>query len=160
MEDGYRRFRVEHEHEAPTRESERVIPNQPASEVIRMSGLAPSGENLLLDTLLTGRFVSLHVGDPGDAGASEVIGGAYARQSATFTKTGSNPTVAANSAVIQFPTATADWGHITFFGLWSAVSAGTFLGGWPVLVPKAVGPDDTARWEVGKLKIGTDEPLP
>ena len=124
-----------------------------------MSGLAPSGENIVLDALLAARFVSLHLGDPGDAGASEVAGGAYARQAATFAKTGSNPTVAANNAVIQFPTATADWGLVSHFGLWSAVSGGTFLGGWPVTVPKAVGPDDTARWEVGKLKIGTDEPV-
>jgi hypothetical protein len=123
-----------------------------------MSGLASGGENIVLDSLLAARFVSLHTGDPGDTGTLEVVGGgAYARQPATFTKTGSNPTVAANSAVIQFPTAIADWGVISHFGLWTNATGGTFLGGWPVTTPKAVGPDDTARWEVGKLRIGTDE---
>jgi hypothetical protein len=125
-----------------------------------MSGLAPNGENLVLDTLLTGRFISLHTADPGDTGLNEVAGGAYARQSAAFTKTGTNPTVAANSALIQFPTATAAWGIIGFFGIWSAASAGTFYGGWPVNTPKTVDIEDTARWNVGALKIGTDEPLP
>jgi hypothetical protein len=125
-----------------------------------MSGLSSGGENIVLDSLLAARFLSLHTADPGNTGAGEVVGGAYARQSATFTKTGSNPTIAANNAVIQFPTAIADWGTIGFFGLWTNVTGGTFLGGWPVTTPKPVGPDDTARWEVDKLKIGTDEALP
>src|SRR5262245_20182599 len=98
-----------------------------------MSGLAPNGESTVLNALLAARFVSLHTGDPGDTGLLEVSGGAYARQAATFTNTGTNPTVASNNSVIQFPTAIADWGLISHFGLWSAVSGGTFLGGWPVL---------------------------
>jgi len=125
-----------------------------------MSGLASIGENVVLDALLTGRFVSLHTGDPGNSGVSEVSGGSYARQSVTFNKTGSNPTVASNNAAIQFPVATASWGTIGFFGLWSALTGGNFLGGWPVVAPKLVGSDDTARWEVGKLRIGTDELIP
>jgi hypothetical protein len=124
-----------------------------------MSGLASTGESVVLDALLVGRFVSLHIADPGDSGANEVSGGAYGRQPVSFNKTGSNPTVAVNNAVIQFPVATANWGTIGFFGLWSAVTSGTFLGGWPVTTSKAVGPDDTARWDAGKLKIGTDEPI-
>lgn len=124
-------------------------------------GLSSNGENTVLDALLTGRFLSLHTGDPGDTGASEVASAnAYARQAATFSKSGANPTIAANSVLIQFPTATGDWGTVSYFGLWSAASAGTFLGGWPVTTPKAIGADDTARWEVGKLKIATDEAMP
>ena len=122
-----------------------------------MSGLASFGESAALTTLLTGRFVSLHTADPADNGANEITGGAYARQSATFNLAGTNPTVASNSAVIQFPTATANWGTITHFGIWSAASAGNFIGGWPVTVAKPISVDDVARWDVGKLRIGTDE---
>jgi hypothetical protein len=122
-----------------------------------MSGLSGSGETTILNALLTARFISLHTADPGNTGASEVTGPAYVRQSYVYSLTGNNPTVAANTAVIQFPTATVDWGTITHFGLWSASTAGTFLGSWPVTTPKPVGAEDTARWDIGQLKIGSDE---
>jgi hypothetical protein len=125
-----------------------------------MSGLSGSGETLLLNTLMTGRFVSLHTNDPGNTGAGEVTGTPYARQSSTWAATGNNPTIIANTAVIQFPTATSDWGTISYFGVWSAATAGTFYGGWPVTTPKTVSTEDTARWDVGKLRIATDEPIP
>ena len=122
-----------------------------------MSGLSSGGETLVLNSLLTGRFISLHTGDPGDTGASEVAGDTYVRQAYNYTLSGNNPTVAANSTVIQFPTATVAWGNIQFFGLWSASSGGTFLGGWNVTEAKPIGAEDTARWDIGALKIGTDE---
>jgi len=125
-----------------------------------MSGLSSAGENIVLDALLTARFVSLHTLLPSDAGAGEVVGGSYVRQSVAFSKTGNNPTIAANSGVVQFPVATADWGTVTHFGIWSASSAGSFLGGWPVDTAKRVDIDDVARWDVGKLRIGTDEVIP
>ena len=125
-----------------------------------MSGLSGAGESVVLTALLASRFVSLHTADPGDTGAGEVVGTPYARQSVTFVAAGSNPTIASNNAVVQFPTATNSWGTISYFGLWSAVTVGTFLGGWPVTTPKAVDVEDTARWDVGQLKIGTDELIP
>jgi hypothetical protein len=125
-----------------------------------MAGLSGAGETIVLNALLAARFVSLHTADPGATGTSEVTGTPYTRIAATFTNTGSDPTIAANSAVIQFPTATSLWGTVSFFGLWSAVTAGTFLGGWPVNISKVVDVEDTARWDVGQLKIGTDELIP
>ena len=122
-----------------------------------MPGLSSFGETTALNALLTSRFLSLHTGDPGNTGANEVVGGAYARQAVAFTNTGNNPTVAANSAVVQYPAATATWGVIGFFGVWTAASGGSFIGGWPVALSKTVEIDDIARWDVGKLKIGTDE---
>jgi len=119
-------------------------------------GLSSNGETTVLNALLAARFVSLHTGDPGNTGASEVATGAYARQSATFANTGANPTVAANTAIIQYPTATAPWGTITHFGLWSAASGGTFLGSNSVVTPKTIDTDDIARWEVGKLTVSAN----
>jgi hypothetical protein len=119
--------------------------------------LASAGESNVLASLLAARFVSLHTAAPGDTGASEVSGGAYARQGpVSFANAGTNPTVASNTAVIQYPTATANWGTITHFGIWSAVSGGTFLGWNTVTIPKAINIDDIARWEVGKLTVTTD----
>ena len=118
--------------------------------------LATTGESTVLNSLLAARFVSLHTAAPGDSGASEVTGGAYARQAATFTNTGNNPTVAANSTLIQYPTATASWGTITHFGIWSASSGGNFLAWNTVTTAKAIGIDDIARWDIGKLTVTTD----
>jgi hypothetical protein len=123
-------------------------------------GLAASGESIVLNALLAARFVSLHTTDPALTGTGEVVGGAYARQAVTFTNSGANPTIAANSTVVQFPTATAGWGTVGWFGLWTTSSGGNFLAGWPVKTPKSVGVDDIARWDVGKLQIATDELIP
>lgn len=122
-----------------------------------MAGLSGAGETVVLNALLAARFVSLHTSDPGNTGTAEVAGDTYIRQAGTFVNSGNNPTVAANNAPIQFPTAGASWGNITHFGLWSAATAGTFLGGWPVTTPKPVNIEDTVRWDTGQLKIGTDE---
>lgn len=118
--------------------------------------LASAGETNVLGSLLAARFVSLHTGAPGDSGVNEVVGGAYARQAATFANTGSNPTVAANTGILQYPTATGAWGTITHFGLWTAASGGTFLGWNTVVTPKSIDIDDIARWEVGKLTVSAD----
>lgn len=115
--------------------------------------LAATGESTVLTALLAGRYVSLHTGDPGTTGANEVSGGSYARQAATFTQSGSNPTVASNNGTIQYPTATAAWGTVTHFGLWTAASGGNYLGGGAVTTPKSIDTDDIARWEATKLSV-------
>ena len=84
-----------------------------------MTGLFSAGEAVkVLTPLTTTAYVSLHTSDPLDAGGSEVSGGAYARQGPVgFTNSGNNPTVAANSAIVTYPVATASWGSVAYFGL-------------------------------------------
>ena len=119
-----------------------------------MTGLSSSGEAAVLTPLTTTAYVSLHTADPGNTGASEVAGGAYARQGPiTFANAGSNPTVASNSAILTYPAATAAWGTIGFFGIWTAASGGTFQGSGAVTTPKAVNSGDTARFAAGALTI-------
>jgi hypothetical protein len=118
-----------------------------------MTGLSSAGEALVLTPLTGTCFVSLHTADPLDAGSSEVSGNGYVRQSATFTNSGANPTVAANSAIITFPAATGAWGTITHFGTWSLASGGVFRGSGAVTTPKAVSNGDTARFAAGALTI-------
>ena len=110
----------------------------------------------MLNALLAARFVGLHKSDPGPTGAGEVTGGGYVRQAATFTNTGTNPTVAANSTLIQFPVASAAWGAITHFALWSASSGGNVIAYAAVTTPKTIDVDDIARWEIGALQVSTD----
>ncbi len=116
------------------------------------SNLSGKGETAILAPLTSSAYVSLHTGDPGDTGASEVSGGGYARQPVTFTNAGNNPTVASNSAVINFPTATAGWGTISYFGIWDAVTAGNFRGSG-TMTAKNVNLNDTARFLAGTLTI-------
>jgi hypothetical protein len=119
-----------------------------------MTGLSPAGEAAVLTPLTTTAYVSLHTADPGTTGTSEVSGGAYARQGPiAFTNSGNEPTVASNSAILTYPAATAAWGTIGWFGIWTAATAGTFQGSGAVTTPKAVNSGDTARFAAGALTI-------
>ena len=119
-----------------------------------MVGLSSAGEAAVLTPLTTTAYVSLHTGSPDDTGSLEVSGGAYARQGPiTFTSAGSNPTVASNSAILTFPQATAAWGTVGWFGLWTAASGGTFQGSGALTAPGPVNNADTARFLPGSLTI-------
>ena len=119
-----------------------------------MVGLSSKGETAVLAPLTATAYVSLHTADPVDTGASEVSGGAYARQGpTTFANAGNNPTVASNSAIITFPAATAAWGTITHFGVWDAATAGNYRGSGAVTTPKTVNSGDTARFAANALTI-------
>lgn len=119
-----------------------------------MTGLSSAGEAAVLTPLTTTAYVSLHTADPGDTGANEISGSAYARVGpVTFGNAGNNPTVASNSAIVTFPAATGAWGTVTHFGVWSAATAGVFRGSGAVTTPKAVGSGDTARFVAGALTI-------
>lgn len=117
--------------------------------------LASSGEAAALTALLNGRYISLHTAIP--TGAGEVSGGSYARQAAgTFTQTGNNPTSASNDNAIAFPTATADWGSITYFGIYDAVSGGNLVAYAAVTVTKSILNGDIARWPAGSIVVTAD----
>ena len=119
-----------------------------------MVGLTGWGEGMVLTPLGTGAYVSLHTADPGNTGANEVSGGAYARQSVAFAQlSGPNPTVDANSAIVTFAAATAPWGTITHFGVWDAATAGNNRGSGALSTPKAVNSGDTARFAANALTI-------
>ena len=119
-----------------------------------MSGLSSNGEAAVLAPITTTAYVSLHTADPGNAGAAEVTGGSYGRLGPiAFANAGSNPTVASNSSILTFPPATASWGTIGFFGLWTAASGGTFQGSGALSVPTPVNNGDTARFLANALTI-------
>ena len=119
-----------------------------------MTGLSSAGEAAVLTPLTTTCYVSLHTADPGDSGTSEVSGSAYARTGpVAFGNAGANPTVASNSAIVTFPAATGSWGTVSYFGVWTAASGGTFQGSGALVTPKAVGNGDTARFLANALTI-------
>lgn len=98
-----------------------------------MSAASDYMENLALKWALTTNsatrpttwYVALFTTATTDAGGgTEVTGGSYARQSATFTVT--NDTAATNANVL-FPTATADWGTVTHVAIYDSLSGGNLL---------------------------------
>lgn len=72
-----------------------------------------------------GNFISLHTSDPGTTGAGEASYGGYTRPTTTWAP-GSSDGVITGSAV-TFNNVAA--GAYNGMGAWSAVSAGTYIGG-------------------------------
>jgi hypothetical protein len=72
-----------------------------------------------------GTYISAHTADPGSTGTSEVAGGSYARQQTTWGTASAGERVG-SQVVIPIPAGTS----VTHWGIWSAVTTGTFLGGF------------------------------
>lgn len=81
-----------------------------------------------------GTYISAHTGDPSTGGSNEVAGGSYARQQTTWGSASSG--VRAGSQVsIPIPAATT----VKWWGIWSASTAGTFLGGFQLSADEVFG---------------------
>lgn len=88
-------------------------------------------ENQALDALSGGTtnviaYVSLHTASPSTTGANENSGGGYARQACSWNAASGGTKT--NSSSLTFTTAGST--AITYFGTWSASTAGTYgIGG-------------------------------
>jgi hypothetical protein len=127
-----------------------------------MAGFSDYLEDKVLDHVFGGTaytapttlYVALYTVAPTDTGGgTEVSGGAYARQTAAFTVSGTNPTTASNSAAIEFPTATADLGTVVAVGVMDASSSGNLLAYANLDASKTVSTGDVFRFNAGDLDI-------
>jgi len=84
-----------------------------------------TSKNLML-TQLAGvvAYVSAHTGDPGTTGANEVSGGSYARKAIAWGAASAGQINATGTVDISIPGSTT----VSYVGLWSAVTGGTFYG--------------------------------
>ena len=90
-------------------------------------------------------FVSLHTADPGTTGASEVAGGSYARVAVSWNAASGGSITNSGSLTINLPASTT----AAYFGIWSAVSAGTYyIGG-------ALSPSVTTGSSAGTVTIAS-----
>lgn len=128
-----------------------------------MGALTDYLENKLLDHVLrnvaytppTTVYVGLFTAAPGEAGGgTEVSGGGYARQAASFSAAANGQT--SNSADITFPVATADWGIITHCALFDAATAGNMLWYGTLLASKTIQTGDQFIIKVGNLTCSLD----
>lgn len=103
-------------------------------------------------TAVASPYVALFTSDPTDAGTgTEVSGGSYSRQSATFGAPSNGASV--TTADITFPTATASWGTITHIGIYDASTSGNLLYHTPLDSSKAIDTGDIFKITSGNLSV-------
>lgn len=104
-------------------------------------------------------FVGLSTTTPDQAGANftEPTGGAYARVSVTNnttnwpTATTANPSVKSNGAAVTFPQATANWGTVTYWGIFEASTGGVPTDMAALTASQAINTGTTASFAIGQL---------
>ena len=135
-----------------------------------MAALTNCLENKLIDHIFrTSSFTkptSLYVGlltgiTDAEAGTiTEVSGGSYARVvrnplDANWNASTTSGTTA-NTASLQFPSATADWGTCTHFGIWDAATGGNLLIYAPLTVARTITNGTTPSFGAGALTFQID----
>ncbi len=103
-------------------------------------------------------YLALFTAAPSDSGGgTEVSGGSYARQAvATGASTGwdaASGRATANTGVVTFPTATADWGTITHVGVFDASTSGNLMFHGALSSNKTVSNGDIFRFNAGEFDI-------
>ena len=99
-------------------------------------------------------YLALYTAAPGETGGgTEVSGGAYARQSVSFTTTGNTTS---NSAAVEYPTATASFGTVTHVGVFDASTGGNLMAYAALSSSKTIDTGDVFRVPAGDLDITLD----
>jgi hypothetical protein len=96
-------------------------------------------------------WLSLHTTSPSNTGANEVTGGAgpYARQTAAVSAPSTGTTVTSGAQnFVGMPAAT-----VGFFGVWSALTAGTYEGGGALTSSLTVPAGATVAFAIGALSL-------
>ena len=102
----------------------------------------------------TAWYVGLFTDNPGEAqGGTEVSGGSYVREAVMFTVSGN---LATNSAVIEWPAATATWGTITHVAIYDAASGGNQIAYAALNTAKTIASGDVLRIPTGDLDVTLD----
>lgn len=124
--------------------------------------LSNTYETDVLEWLFTGTsvtrptawYIGLFTSDPTDAGTgTEVSGGSYVREAATFSVTGDTATT---TAAIEWPVATAAWGTITHVAVHDASTGGNIIAYAALDASKTINTDDVFRIPAGDLDITLD----
>ena len=99
-------------------------------------------------------YLALFTTDNTDTGGgTEVSGGAYARQTVAFTVSGNT---ASNSADVEFPTATANYGTVVAVAVMDASTGGNQLAYAGLSSDKTIETGDVFRVPAGDLDITLD----
>ena len=97
-------------------------------------------------------YVALFTSDPTDAGSgTEVSGGSYARQSASFAAPSNG--ISSTNADITFPTATGTWGTVGWIGILDALTGGNLLYHTALDSSKLIESGDVFKINTGNLSV-------
>lgn len=97
-------------------------------------------------------YVGLYTSDPmDDNSGTEVSGGSYARTAVTFGAPSNGVTT--NSAAVEFPQATLDWGTVGWIGILDASTSGNLLYHTPLDVSKPISSGDIFKIAIGSLSV-------
>ena len=88
-------------------------------------------------------YVGLFTSDPTDAG--------YARQSATFAAPSNG--AASTNADVQFPQATGNWGTVTHFAIFDALTTGNMMYHGALTTSKTIETGDVFKIATGSLTV-------
>ena len=96
-------------------------------------------------------YLALYTSAPtASGGGTELSGNGYARQTVAFTTTAQQ---SSNTAAVEFPTATADWGTIVAVGVFDASTSGNLLAFGNLTASKSSVSGDVLRVPAGDLDI-------
>ena len=96
-------------------------------------------------------YLALYTSAPtASGGGTELSGNGYARQTVAFTTTAQQ---SSNTAAVEFPTATADWGTIVAVGVFDASTSGNLLAFGNLTASKSIVSGDVLRVPAGDLDI-------
>ena len=106
-------------------------------------------------TAVNNPYVSLHTGNPTDAGtpSTEVSGGSYSRAASSFETASGTSGLVETDADITFPTATGTWGAVGWIGLWDAASSGNMLYHTALDTSKTIDSGDIFKITTGNLTV-------
>lgn len=97
-------------------------------------------------------YVGLYTSNPmDDNSGTEVSGGSYSRTSVTFGAPSNGVTT--NSAAVEFPQATADWGTVGWIGILDASTSGNLLYHTPLDISKVISSGDIFKIAIGSLSV-------
>lgn len=125
-----------------------------------MAAMSDYLENAIINATLRGQaytppstvYLALYTSDPTDAKTgTEVSGGAYARQSISFSAPVNG--TASSSADVLFPVATAGWGTVTHIGILDAATGGNFLYHGQLTNNKTIAVDDQLKIAAGDITV-------
>jgi hypothetical protein len=103
----------------------------------------------------TTAYIGLFTASPNDAGGgTEVSGGSYARQAASFSAASGGATT--TDADITFPQATGDWGTVVAVGVHDALTSGNLLMYTDLTTSKTIDTGDILKIATGSLTVSLD----
>jgi hypothetical protein len=97
-------------------------------------------------------YAGLFTSDPTDAGSgTEVSGGSYARKAIAFGAPSNGASV--NSGAIEFNQATANWGTVTHFAIFDALTTGNMLYHGALTSSKTIETGDVFKFAASSVTV-------